>query len=820
MPNEKGAIMADPNKNGKSDLEDDHLGEDQTDDDRQNTGSGRDTWYYNRVGSAHEPIDQPNQGLAALLELIRQDSPRGAAYIQHLHDDRSHPAYIRFVNLTKIDQIAHEEEVKRDAIRIQNAREKVAALLQEKSDLKSKIGTLEQECASIENDLKAADERAADAAKGLKHILDPGIKVTDEDIQRLRDAAEQKSLFHRSMAKIKRLGSSIQEAAAKVFGDRRAKEEAEAQTHSAAKDEEAAEHLAEIANQSGTRHGEYRLNPVVPVVAQPEEAAAELGVPHYQGVELTDDDFKKAFKDDLQARPLLNQLSLLFHRQNDRRFMSPIVKEATMTFACIVLGTFLGISIAVALDLLTPEQIRSAISVDFPITAFIEAIKGILRAFGAPIPENDAFQAAQILGFTSVGGYIIAKVSRHAIIAAFLIPGENSAFRNFDPDHKNRKLGWASYVFAGLILFTVLGSEIALETSSFKRLIIAEKVKGALRDTGSASVTQDRSKESQDILAQDEWLATTAAATAGTLILSGYLLYSAFEGFIRGRDTVIRSLVVKRMIEIRDKKATDLDQTPDRIGELAGAVSACYVLRSHANLKHRELFNFKERLQRVNAEIEQTKKELVPAYPLYPKTSAATSTAYFDWVGSINEIDKVIKHHLQPEIDALTLKATKAKGAINQAKHEQEKEKKQNLIALQALDDRASRESALASKTHEIDLKNLEDDARLNREILNKAKDTVVNMLRQLDHTISQQIRRVQSKPGIIQRMRNYWSGPVAPPDPDVIQQLRKYREILRELKSFLDDLGLKFRTANSESSTEGAKSEKKTESGDPFLQP
>lgn len=780
-----------------------------------------DKFTYMRAVSGHERIGQPNEGLRAFLSKIRDRASKTALaeYLAHVYDDRLFPAGERYRKERQEDVAEFERKVNR-AEQLSSIAENQAELLDKRrEEVKSRLESQQSSASQADARLRETEHSAAESLSGVFHTLVPDDKHPESDrrrelqkrrheARRLRKKAFNLWKWARAWANLSLLLRGQKKKAAETARGAEAHDEAARAT---ALEAEIVEQSSQV---SPGRHGPYEVVAHNQVVVSSEEAAAALGVPYYTGPEVTDEDVRDIAANYNSSDPgheiKLNSLSLSFHAQNDRRFMSPIMTGRRLRWISAWVGLVMGISLCIALDLIRPEDIGKALSPGNLVSGVIDSLLDILRAFGWNRPPLDHLEHSKILLFGSFIGWAIATVSRHTVIAAFIRVGEESAIARFKPDSPSRthvtRLAVSSAIGLGT-LGLLLVAEVNLERAAFQRLINHEIVTNA-----RSSFAPDPSElvsptgrtvpvtENERVVLEDDEMRRVAALCAGLLILSGYLMYAAFEGYIRGRDTVLQSMVKNKRAEMTEERLRTNGITPEKIAAAIKSLSLCAIERAHANLEHKEVMEIRADIEFLDAEIAKLRTEAVSAAPLRVETSAATMRAYYDWCGAQHEFQRVLDACLRfdyKSLDELVDAIRRAEHELDRATRELDRAEKLKEAELSRTLDRNAKQHERDEKARDLqaaasleDLKFTGEEYRMLRK---RANECLQKLYQYVERAIEAGISGLRgSSPGWFHaNVRNLFSPGSGPPkdlDPDFVQaRMREIKDILKELKSILD---------------------------------
>jgi hypothetical protein len=211
------------------------------------------------------------------------------------------------------------------------------------------------------------------------------------------------------------------------------------------------------------------------------------------------------------------RLGLPYYEKEHRWHALPFL--ITMLFTLIV-GAIIGISIGTLAGLLTPDNLDEAIP--------------------------------QLLGCIAVG-FGIALFSRYAVLMGFKLAAESTCL-----EHRKSVRGWW-YAMAFSVLAVIFTADVFTE-----RWGILKFVRGTQITVGSTSAQRTETAE---------WVFYLVAA----VILLGYLLYSAYEGFIKGRSKVVYNRLEQHVGEEMHRRETEARSRP----AVQDALAAVALVKEH-----------------------------------------------------------------------------------------------------------------------------------------------------------------------------------------------------------------------------------------------
>jgi hypothetical protein len=254
------------------------------------------------------------------------------------------------------------------------------------------------------------------------------------------------------------------------------------------------------------------------------------------------------------------RLGLPYYEKEHRWHALPFL--ITMLFTLIV-GGIIGISIGTLAGLLTPDNLDEAVP--------------------------------QMIGCIAVG-VGIALFSRYAVVLGFKLAAESTCL-----EHRRSVRGWW-YAMAFAVLALIFTADVFTE-----RWGILKFVKGTQITVGS-NVQRNETAE---------WVFYLVAA----VILLGYLLYSAYEGFIKGRSKVVDNRLEQHIGEEAHRREAEARSTPT----IQEALAAVALVREHKRryMEAKESFEtavkpfqteeerLRAMLQEVPLDLDQSQKERI-----------------------------------------------------------------------------------------------------------------------------------------------------------------------------------------------------------------
>lgn len=157
----------------------------------------------------------------------------------------------------------------------------------------------------------------------------------------------------------------------------------------------------------------------------------------------------------------------------------------------------------------------------WPVTTFFSLVVGLLLGVSLGVVggffEPDNFQRKlAIVGVSAIVGIGVALFSRYAVLVAFKLCGEQSLL------HQRAGKRALVYLLATLVLAAIFVTDMFVERQGILKLAQINNSVDSLGGAGGFDITPD-------------WLYYLVAA----VVMLGYLVYSAYEGFIKGRREVI-----------------------------------------------------------------------------------------------------------------------------------------------------------------------------------------------------------------------------------------------------------------------------------------
>ena len=255
----------------------------------------------------------------------------------------------------------------------------------------------------------------------------------------------------------------------------------------------------------------------------------------------------------------------------------------------ICLGVLLGASLGLAFGWLTPGSLQSSL---------VYALNPVNWFTAPPQPtklvHDDPPVAPVLTLLLCLIGFCIATVSRCAVSVLFKVLGEASADRKIALA-ANRRSGLLSYcgvwAAAMAVLLGIVSSECGLEASTFHRLALVPEIKqyesnrrawerahgvsGAQSDDGEGVIRPAAATLAVKTPVElDRDLTDQVALFAAFLVLTGYLVMGAGQGFVGGRSARFASEIARKMPEMIAAREARRGLTPEVLAYAGQALSA------------------------------------------------------------------------------------------------------------------------------------------------------------------------------------------------------------------------------------------------------
>jgi|GEM_PF-5120562 len=309
---------------------------------------------------------------------------------------------------------------------------------------------------------------------------------------------------------------------------------------------------------------------------------------------------------------------LLGYGSGSRNTIGPKGVFSVVITAC--LGILLGSSLGLAFGWLSPTSLQQSL-----VAALSPG-----GLFNGPLPsyklvQGDPPVAPVLMLLLCLIGYCIATVTRYAVLALYSVVGEASAERKIAFATRGRA-GFFSYALtwipASVVLLLVIGSELGLEGVTFHRIANARQLSVYMRDPegwrrahGIAASTSDDGEGSLHSATTksnirtpdeiDEDLTAQVALFAACLVLSGYIVLGAAQGFKQGRDARFRPAIAAKLTDLRAARDAKRGVTPVILAAADSALAAYDGRRQYVNSIYAEAKATKEAIRSHESRIKE-----------------------------------------------------------------------------------------------------------------------------------------------------------------------------------------------------------------------
>jgi hypothetical protein len=544
-------------------------------------------------GTYSKLVFSKDSEIDVFLQKVEITNPKFAAYLRHYFDDRLYFLKSNLdVTITKEEENLEKRQQDYDAYYSAKQARLKADLDALKAELAFEYKSEKDNFAKL---IEADEQACINAAKaGVYFAPKPRIIISslEKSVNQTEVESDPEGNTDKSTTKkkesIKNFFIRIKDGAAEFFSRDQDSELAE-------KIENKSQVIDELHWDRITRNNLIWLFRRMTPIMHLEGIAAENNLPYYFSEEVYLKDHLKR-----EEEPMDSAANPLAHR----RLRAPLIPTPLFHLCTVAVGVIISLSIAISF------------SANLDFGKDISEIGGFLAKLGPFLPF----------------GIAVAYASRYSVTLPFLFAGENHALVTYcNPPNKDELLAIGrKFTTVGIIIFfAVLLTDYAMEYSGVVRFL---------------------SKEGEKLIRiQKPWFITLAQYIAPLVVLTGYLIYCAFEGFLRGRDAILYNKTAylwQKRIEEQNVKA---GFTPDV------AVKALESINLYLS-KHRTLIAIEDRIEKLRDQVKENvsaieKIKMTLSFDLDAKQRI--SVALHTLIAATNDFDKMVFTAMQLEIEKL-----------------------------------------------------------------------------------------------------------------------------------------------------------------------